>query len=419
MGRRRPARHRHSARRPLVIAGAVGAAALAAVGCSSSGSGSAAASGGSASSTITIGSIGTLTGVEASGYAAVQQTQDAWVSYTNAHGGIDGHKVNLIALDDGGSGPTALQDAKKLVEQDHVVAIVSAMSDADPSFGAYVDAVKIPVVGGSLIDTEWETNPYYFPQGETTSVQDGTQVQLAKQSGATRYGWLYCTEVIACAQATPVFKAYTRQLGISLAYSAGITATQPSYTAPCLAAKAAGVDAMEVGEAPIVLTNVATACAAQGFTPQWVASTEEVNASNLTTKALNGMLVQLVDFPWTDQSVPASKEYYDALKTYQPAVLTGPGFSSSSSQAWTALQLFAAAVQAAHPSGSVTTADILAGLWSMKDETLGGIAPPLTFTKGKPVGFINCGFVIRDRNGAWVEPQGLKPVCTPAPTFKP
>jgi branched-chain amino acid transport system substrate-binding protein len=405
-------------RRAVGIASATGALALVAAGCSSNSSGASSA-GSSGSSEITIGSIDTLTGPEASGFAGVQQTQQAWADYTNAHGGIDGHKVKLVILDDGGSGPTALQDAKQLVEQDHVVAIASAMTDADPSFASYVDAVKIPVVGGSDIDTEWETNPYYFPQGQTTSVQDGTQVQLAKQAGATKFGWLYCTEVATCAESTPVFSNYAKQIGgISLAYSAGISATQPSYTAPCLAAKAAGVNAMEVGEAPIAWTNVATACATQGFHPQWIASSSEVNASNLATSALNGMIVQLVDFPWIDQSTPATKAYYDALKTYEPSVLTGAGFDASSSEAWTALQLFAAAVQAGHPGSSVTTADVLNGLWSLKDDTLGGLAPPLTFTQGKPAGNVTCGFVVADKNGKWAETQGLKIICTPAPSFK-
>ena len=47
----------------------------------------------------------------------------------------------------------------------------------------------------------------------------------------------------------------------------------------------------------------------------------------------------------------------------------------------------------------------------MKGETLGGLVPPLTFTKGAATRSVSCYFVAQVENGAMVAPQGLKTDC--------
>jgi branched-chain amino acid transport system substrate-binding protein len=52
------------------------------------------------------------------------------------------------------------------------------------------------------------------------------------------------------------------------------------------------------------------------------------------------------------------------------------------------------------------TADILEALYSLKDETLGGLVPPITFNEG-PHGRVNrCMVPIRIAKGAIVAPLG-------------
>jgi hypothetical protein len=47
----------------------------------------------------------------------------------------------------------------------------------------------------------------------------------------------------------------------------------------------------------------------------------------------------------------------------------------------------------------------------MRGETLGGIAPPLTFVANKPAPDAKCSFTMQVKNGKIEAPYGLKTFC--------
>ena len=57
----------------------------------------------------------------ASAYATIGRTAAAYFKKINDEGGINGRKINFISLDDGYSPPKAVEDARRLVEQDQVL----------------------------------------------------------------------------------------------------------------------------------------------------------------------------------------------------------------------------------------------------------------------------------------------------------
>src|SRR5580700_2584514 len=65
---------------------------------------------------ITIGYIGDLTGVAASTFEDGPGGAQARVDYQNAHGGVNGHKIKLVVLDDQ-SNPTSFQTAAQALVQ--------------------------------------------------------------------------------------------------------------------------------------------------------------------------------------------------------------------------------------------------------------------------------------------------------------
>jgi hypothetical protein len=60
---------------------------------------------------------------------------------------------------------------------------------------------------------------------------------------------------------------------------------------------------------------------------------------------------------------------------------------------------FRAALRGA--TGKVTSATVLAGLWKLKNETLGGLVPGMTFTKGKNATKNPCFSPIQLLNQKW------------------
>ncbi len=73
----------------------------------------------SAESEIRIGQTLPYSG-PASGFGVIGRTQEAFFAKINADGGINGHKVKFITVDDAYSPPKTVEQTRKLVEQDEV-----------------------------------------------------------------------------------------------------------------------------------------------------------------------------------------------------------------------------------------------------------------------------------------------------------
>ncbi len=89
--------------------------------------------------------------------------------------------------------------------------------------------------------------------------------------------------------------------------------------------------------------------------------------------------------------------YQQAMKTYAPT-LQG---SASSAAEWTAGMLAVAADK--FLTANPTSAEFFQGLWSIKNDTLGGLAPPLTFNQGAPATPSPCYFLMTIKNGQFVD----------------
>src|ERR1700733_10114963 len=59
----------------------------------------------------------------ASGYASVGITEQAYYKMINEQGGVNGRTINLLSLDDGYSPPKTVEQTRRLVESEQVLAI--------------------------------------------------------------------------------------------------------------------------------------------------------------------------------------------------------------------------------------------------------------------------------------------------------
>jgi branched-chain amino acid transport system substrate-binding protein len=356
-----------------------------------------------------VGTVGSFTGPLASSFSGMEDTLKAWVKWTNDTGGINGHPVDLTIKDDGGNPTTAVAAVKDLIENKHVVAIVSDLSGADSAWAPIAEQAGVPVVGGNAISLPFMTNPNFFASGTNTFAGVYGVETLAKTFG-TKLAVLYCTEAPACAASTPVYKSFAPSLGMTIPYTQSIAASQADYTAVCEGIKQSGAQSYVMVHASAVVGRVADACRQQGVTAKVIEASAAVGVNLLSNKGTDGLLSVAVDFPFIDNSVPATQEFHTVLAKYGPADLEKK-FGPALNVPWTAMQLFAAAVKAGG-SGAVTSDSIKNGLYTMKDETLGGLAPGLTFVKGQ-TNLQNCWFVLGISNGAFTAPDGLKTSCAP------
>jgi branched-chain amino acid transport system substrate-binding protein len=167
---------------------------LAACSNSTGSSGGAAATGGASDVGVTpheimIGGLASATGPLANQYSPIWDAVQAYLDQVNAHGGVYGRKIVYSAkLDDGFNPSNDVTQARALVEQDNVFAVVGV---ASPEFsgGKYLAQQNIPTFGWN-INPEFASGPSLFglPGGSYLDFTDPgpTLPWLAKHLGTIR-----------------------------------------------------------------------------------------------------------------------------------------------------------------------------------------------------------------------------------------
>src|SRR5258708_38431723 len=113
---------------------------------------------------------------------------------TNASGGIDGHPVQAIYLDNLNTPSQALTNVQQLVNQDHVKAILDLSEDLESTWAKVVDAAKVPVIGQSE-SPEFGTDPNFYSAGTTVGPLIWGELKAASLGKGTKVRALYCAEI--------------------------------------------------------------------------------------------------------------------------------------------------------------------------------------------------------------------------------
>lgn len=91
-----------------------------------------------------------------SAFGAIGKAEAAYVASVNAKGGVNGRKINLISLDDSFTPPKALQQTRRLVESDGVLAIVSTVGSLNNlAIQKYLVEQKVPQLFVASGGTRW------------------------------------------------------------------------------------------------------------------------------------------------------------------------------------------------------------------------------------------------------------------------
>lgn len=99
----------------------------------------------------------------ASAYGTIGKLEQAYFKMINDNGGINGRKINLISLDDGYSPPKAVEQVRRLVEQDEVLALFQTLgTPSNSAIHKYVNAKKVPHLLLATGATKW-ADPKNFP----------------------------------------------------------------------------------------------------------------------------------------------------------------------------------------------------------------------------------------------------------------
>jgi branched-chain amino acid transport system substrate-binding protein len=359
-----------------------------------------------------IGSVGTSSGIVGAAVGPGLPAVRAWVASVNAAGGLNGHSIKHVVGDDGGDPARHQQLVRQMVERDHVVAFVfnfaplSGQSSVD-----YLTQKRVPVIGEQGSSPWFYESPMFFPQQSAGAVFVTAMLKAAAAEtlpeGKKKLAMLNCQEAQFCVDADRIWPGEAPTVGYEVVFRRQASLAQPDFTAECLAARNAGAQVFALAMDGNAIGRIGSACARAGFHPIFLTFHGALLVEHAADPNLDGVLTPLALRAWFDTSNPVVARYQKALATYAP----GEGVKDSSFMGWAAAELFQAAVN--RSPDPTTSAGILEGLWSLKQETLGGITYPLEYVRDQNSPKVECWFTVRGSQGKWAyTDKGKNLTCT-------
>lgn len=223
----------------LAVASAV---VVAAAGCGSSATKSSPGAG--HGTTYTIGVLTDLTGLASGDNQSLPKAIQAGVDVAAS----EGYHIRYVLGDSASSPAGALSAAQRLVNQDHVLAVIAI---SDLTFGAapFLASKGVPVIGGAVDSTEWTTDRNMFSvfgYPDYTSVET-TDGQFFKLVGATNVGAIGYGAVPSAADSAKANELSVKAAGLKAGYlNAEFPLGSTNVGPDVLQMKDAGIDGLSV-----------------------------------------------------------------------------------------------------------------------------------------------------------------------------
>jgi branched-chain amino acid transport system substrate-binding protein len=294
---------------------------------------------GVSSKQITIGGTFPYTGPAAL-YKTIPVAEQAWYAYVNAKGGVFHRKINDMTIDDSYNPAQTVPAVKKLVEQDHVFAIVGSLGTAPGlSTWGYLNQHKVPQVLLATGDAYWGNCVHHSCQGSAKPWTMGWQPDYPGEAK------LYAKYILAhkpkakigvLFQNDAYGKNYLAGLKTGLGSHAGQIVDQESYNvtdpgtvvgAHVGALAAHGADTLVIFATPAAsIAALATVPHIPGWNPLTILNNVSANRLFMLTAAKNGASLNGVvstvytASPTTQANLPGMKLAKAIIHKYAPAL---------------------------------------------------------------------------------------------------
>ncbi|MET7392024.1 ABC transporter substrate-binding protein [Dactylosporangium sp. NPDC005572] len=339
---------------------------------------------------IKIGYAASQSGAQATNGLTGAGVAKAWAKYTNANGGIAGHPVEFDIVDTKNTVPGATSVVQKFLNDKTIDAILLTDLVAEGAMGKMLTDVNTPILsGGGSSDLLWSTVPGVFQPVSGSNYTVKAYVEVAKAAGGTKFAWAACAEVAVCQENGGKAIAYAKQIGLDTENVQLFSASAANYTAECLSYVNKGVNVIAMNIGIATGARVMADCLQQGYRGTWSMMNSGFDQAKVAAVSGAQTAGSTQGFPWWADD-PKVEAYRSAMQKYSPDVQWQGGNSTS---VWAMLELFKKAMETAKPA-TIDRASILEAMYTVKDETLGGLLPePVTFTKGKPSKPVSCSWL--------------------------
>ena len=347
------------------------------VGMSFAGLSAGAASGSASKSPVTIALITSETGLAGPEYGDANLGFLARIAQQNAAGGVNGHKIVPLVIDDQSSPTTVVTGVQDAISR----GAIGIVSDSPVYFLAakYAQQAGIPVTGGSFDGPEWGTPPYTnMFAADSGSVDPRFPVNTVFSSflrahGGTVIGsYAYGISPTSVRGATSAAQAFHKEGGNVGVLSTSVPFGSVAFTPDALVAKQKGVNAVFAAMDANSNIALAEALSQAGIKPKAVVFPTGYGPSLVSSPAWSSVQGDYFVAEFRPANVPnaATQQLTAALQKYEhrpPSQFYDYGIA----EAWLGADLMLKGVTSA--GRNPTSAEVIHSLRGIKSYDGGGL----------------------------------------------
>ena len=303
---------------------------------------------GAAETSIKLGNTAPYSG-PASAYGTIARAEAAYFQKLNDEGGINGRKIEFLTLDDAYSPAKTVEQTRKLVEQDEVVAVFSSVGTApNISVQKYLNAKRIPQLFVSSGATRWN-DPEHFPWtvgfNPTYELEGRLYAQYILRIKPNAKIAVIAPNEDAGKDYVRGFKAGLGEHVDQLVSETTYLTADPTIDSQMVTMRESGADVFFAEATPKFAAQAIKKAASMGWKPliilpsvsnSFSAVLEPAGVENAVGVVTGLYLKDPNDVRWADD--PALKDWLAWMKKYQPNASTGDLFNV---QGYTVAQIMA------------------------------------------------------------------------------
>jgi ABC-type branched-subunit amino acid transport system substrate-binding protein len=265
-----------------------------------------------------------------SSWAPSGKTQMAFFEMLNSKGGINGRKVRLLSLDDGYLPPKTLEQTRKLVESDNVLAIVGNIgTPTNTAIQKYLNRLQVPHILIATGASKWNDPkhfPYTIPGGGLNQAESGAYATyVLRERPNAKIAVLYQNDDLGRDYLEGMKKGLGDKAASMIVATASYEATDPTIDSQISMLHGSGADVLLDISTPKFAAQAIRKVADLGWKPlHFVTTTANSIAGALEPAGLDKSTGLLTSLLWKTPSDPRwqndkdMQDYLTFMKQWYP-----------------------------------------------------------------------------------------------------
>jgi branched-chain amino acid transport system substrate-binding protein len=237
-----------------------------------------------------------------SSYSPIGKLETAFFKMVNDQGGVAGHRINYISLDDGYSPPKTVEDVRQLVEEDQVAFLFNTLgTPTNSAIVRYVNQKKVPHLFVSTGAAKWgDYKLYPWTTGFQPDYRTESQIYakyILQQKPAAKVAVLYQNDDFGKDYLFGLRAVFGDRYG-KMVTEAAYEPTDPTIDSQIATLQASGADVLVVVAAPKFAAQAIRKVYDLNWKPLFIMTNVSISVGAVLTPAGPEKAIGLISTGW-------------------------------------------------------------------------------------------------------------------------